>query len=317
MKDNKENNKKDKKNNNKKDKETNNNLIQKILVVILLLLIITSLITLTSKLNKTSNLYQLSATSSRQMMGYLIKTNDNKIIAIDGGMKEDSEELINKVKELGANKIDYWFLTHPHIDHCGAFSKIVDEDLIEIDKIYYSFLEEKWYEDAEPDRKEETNVIFNSIRNDRIKSKLIEVNKGETIEIGNLKIKVLEVKNPEFTESEHMINNQSMIFKINGKRNSLIILGDCGIQESNKLLKDYSLDELKADICQISHHGQAGATEDVYRVINPKICLWPTTDWIWGNFNGNLKTEETRGWIEELNVEQNILAFEGVQQVEI
>lgn len=295
----------------------NSNFIKKIIVVILLLLISIFLINLTNKLNKTSELYQLSATSSRQMMGYLIKTNNNKIIAIDGGMKEDSEEFINKVKELGANKIDYWFLTHPHIDHCGVFSKIVDEGLIEIDKIYYSFLEEKWYEEAEPDRKEETNAIFNSIRNDRIKSKLIEVNKGETIEVGNLKIKVLEVKNPEFTQSEYMINNQSMIFKIIGKRNTVLILGDCGIQESNKLLKDYTQEELKADICQIAHHGQAGATKDLYKAINPKVCLWPTTEWIWNNTNGNLKTEETRKWIEELNVEQNILAFEGIQQVEI
>ena len=114
-----------------------------------------------------------------------------------------------------------------------------------------------------------------------------------------------------------MINNQSMIFKIIGKRNTVLILGDCGIQESNKLLKDYTQEELKADICQIAHHGQAGATKDLYKAINPKVCLWPTTEWIWNNTNGNLKTEETRKWIEELNVEQNILAFEGIQQVEI
>ena len=300
-----------------KDKETNNNLIKKIVVVILLLVIISSLIAIVNISNRPSNIYQLSATSDRQMMGYIIKTDNNKIIAIDGGMKEDSDELLNEVKKLGANKIDYWFLTHPHIDHCGAFSKIVDENLIEIDKIYYSFLDEKWYEDAEPTRKDETNTIFNSIRNERIKSKLIEPTKGEIIEIGNLKIKALEVKNPEFTENEYMINNQSMILKIIGKKNTVIILGDCGIQESNKLLKDYTPEELKANICQIAHHGQAGATLEVYKTINPKICLWPTTEWIWNNVNGNLKTEETRGWIESLNVEQNILAFEGVQQVEI
>ena len=108
---------------------------------------------------------------------------------------------------------------------------------------------------------------------------------------------------------------------------SIALLTDIGTEEMAhveiisailyQLTKDCTPEELKADMCQIAHHGQAGATLEVYKTINPKICLWPTTEWIWNNVNGNLKTEETRGWIESLNVEQNILAFEGVQQVEI
>lgn len=37
----------------------------------------------------------------------------------------------------------------------------------------------------------------------------------------------------------------------------------------------------------MSHHGQQGATKELYECINPKICLWPTTDWLWNNDDGN------------------------------
>ena len=33
----------------------------------------------------------------------------------------------------------------------------------------------------------------------------------------------------------------------------------------------------------MAHHGQDGVEMDVYRVIKPEICLWPTPDWLWDN----------------------------------
>ena len=49
----------------------------------------------------------------------------------------------------------------------------------------------------------------------------------------------------------------------------------------------------------------------------PKICLWPTPEWIWNNDNGEgentgpWKTFETRKWIEDLGVKQNIIEKDG------
>ena len=67
----------------------------------------------------------------------------------------------------------------------------------------------------------------------------------------------------------------------------------------------------------MAHHGQAGASKELYEAISPKICLWPTPKWLWNNDSGMgensgpWKTLETRTWMEELKVEKNYIAKDG------
>ena len=67
----------------------------------------------------------------------------------------------------------------------------------------------------------------------------------------------------------------------------------------------------------MSHHGQSGATKELYKEISPKICLWPSPDWLWNNDSGAgensgpWKTLETRKWMEELGVTKNYIEKDG------
>ena len=47
-------------------------------------------------------LTQLRANVHRQMMGYIIKTSENKIIVIDGGTSEDAPNLEKHISELSS-----------------------------------------------------------------------------------------------------------------------------------------------------------------------------------------------------------------------
>ena len=122
------------------------------------------------------------------------------------------------------------------------------------------------------------------------------------------------MRNPEIIENAG--NEQSMILKFVTQNTSLLILGDAGEKTSEKLLQTQR-EKLKSDIVQMSHHGQAGATNELYKQINPSICLWPTPDWLWNNDAGEgintgpWKTFETRNWIEQLNVKKNYIAKDG------
>ena len=99
-------------------------------------------------------------------------------------------------------------------------------------------------------------------------------------------------------------------------------MGDTG-EESSKKLLETKRDKLKSDIVQVAHHGQAGASKELYQAVNPKIALWPTTEWLWNNDSGlgedtgPWKTKETRSWLEELQVQENYLAQNGVQTIVI
>lgn len=291
-------------------KQDNKNNVKNVATVLLvMLLIITALITL----GKTSKLTQLRNNSARQMMGYTIKTDNDKIIVIDGGLKEDAPNLLNKIKQEGG-EVEAWFLTHPHIDHVGAFQEIVKTSDIKINNIYTTLNELSWYEEYEKSRIPEIKEFFETLETEKIKNNIHEVSINEKIKIDNIKCEILGIKNPEITNNP--INNSSMVIKMKVHNKSIIFLADTGIESGQKLLKNQK-EKLKADILQVAHHGQGGAEKEVYEQINPKICLWPTTDWLWDNDPGTgyntgiWTTIETRNWMEELKVTKNYIEKDG------
>lgn len=285
--------------------KTIKNIALTVIVIILLLLCI--LIVAMQK--DIATLTQFGPTTDRQMMGYSIKTKNDKLVIIDGGNIGDTEQLKQYIKQNGS-KVDAWFLTHIHTDHVGAFTQIINDQEIQIEKIYASICDKQWYEQYEPSRQEDIDSFFTAISDKKIEEPEI----GDCIIIDNIEFKILKTKNTEITNNA--INNSSMVIKVKTPKTSILFLGDTGVEASNKLLQGTMKEELKSDIVQVAHHGQAGATEELYKVINPKICLWPTIKWLWdndigtGENSGDWKTMETREWIEKLNVEKNYLAFE-------
>lgn len=286
------------------------------IAVIIIIMILNIAMQKTDKIQLT----QLSPQGSSQMMGYLIKTRENKIIAIDGGTTEDTNNWIQKVKQLGG-KVDNWFITHPHQDHASVFNEIVtNHPEIEIGTIYYTANPVAWYQENEPKRAFEAERFYNAIQNERIKNKAKEVELNQKIKIDNVDCEILGIKNPEITKNA--FNNSSMVIKMKINNQSILFLGDTGEESGQKLLQKQK-EKLKSDIVQMAHHGQAGATKEVYKEIQPKICLWPTPNWLWDNDRGegyntaSYKTIETRQWVNELKVEQNIIAKDGDKTIEI
>lgn len=303
----------------KKNKNHRIEKINKYIVIILILLILTFGIYYINRRNNYIILTQFPNTSSRQMMGYAIKTKDGKIIIIDGGTKEDAPQLEKYISENN-NKVDYWFITHPHLDHAGAFEIISQNSSINIEKIYISVNSKEWYLQNEPTREEDIEDFFPIIEQENIKQKIVEPQVNNIIKIDNLTVKILGTKNPEITTNA--INNSSMViqFKVNQKK--ILFLGDTGAESSEKLIKNQGKN-LKSNIVQMAHHGQNGATEELYKIVKPEICLWPTPDWLWNNSingkedTGPWKTKETRTWIEKLNVKYNYVEKDGLQNIKI
>lgn len=297
-----------------------NNLIECIISICTLFMIIgIGNAVIFQKETKEITLAQLQANSHRQMMGYIIKTSTGKVIAVDGGTSEDEENLIKHINSLGG-KVDVWFITHPHNDHTGAFIKIVEETNIPIDKIYYTMNDLDWYKKYASERAYEAEDFQRALQNERIKENTEEVTLNQKINIDFVNCEVLGVKNPEIIEDA--FNNSSMVLKMTLPEKTILFLGDTGAKSGDKLLNTQK-DKLKADILQIAHHGQNGAKETLYQAIKPEICLWPTPEWIWNNDNGEGEntgpwtTFETRKWIEDLGVKQNIIEKDGDQTIEV
>ena len=286
--------------------------------LILLLVLALTFTIIGTKYTPNIELTQLQNNSNSQMMGYFIKCDDKNIV-VDGGTKEDSNNLQQYIKDAGGT-VNAWFITHPHKDHAGAIIDIIENTDIKIEHIYVSLNDIEWYQEYEPQRAEEAINLKNALENERVKNVVTEVELNQNIEIGKAKCEILGTKNPEITTNA--INNSSMVIKMYLERKTVLFLGDTGAESSKKLIKNES-EKLESDIVQMAHHGQNGATEELYKLIKPKICLWPTPEWLWNNDkgegedSGNWKTKETRKWMEELNVKQNIIEKDGNQTIVI
>lgn len=297
----------------------NKSKIVKITAILILIILTICTCLYIKRRNNYINITQFSPTTQRQMMGYAIKTINGKIVVIDGGLKEDAKQLEEYIKNNGG-EVETWFITHPHIDHAGAFEIISQNDEIKINKIYMSVEEKNWYLINEPSRTVDIEEFFKIIEQEKTASKIVEPQLNETIEIDNITVKILGIKNPEITNNA--INNSSMVIQVQVNQKKILFLGDTGTESSEKLIKNQGI-KLKSDIVQIAHHGQAGATEELYKIVEPKICLWPTIDWIWDNIEngkknaGSLKTMETRQWMENMKVKQNYLAQDGTKEIKI
>ena len=73
-------------------------------------------------------------------IGYIIRTKNNYLIIVDGGHSIDSNFVLNYINEYGNGKVDYWFFTHGHEDHVGAFVKLINELEIEMLNKYLELL---------------------------------------------------------------------------------------------------------------------------------------------------------------------------------
>ena len=258
----------------------------------------------------------LTCADGGQNLSCVIRTAAGSVIVVDGGREVDKAHLTEVIQSMGG-RVSAWLLTHPHNDHVGALTEILNDasNPVEIDKIYYSFLENNYYEQGEHQgRMSDLTNLQAAFQNMDPAKLYAPVKKGDQILVDDVLITVM---NDPYACPQNTFNNSSVGYRleVGGKR--ILFLGDMGWQAGENLLKVCSANELKADVVQMSHHGQAGVEREVYEVISPEICLWPTPQWLWDNEKsgvagaGSYKTLEVRGWMKALGAERHLTIKDG------
>ena len=257
---------------------------------------------------------------------FIITTKGGATILIDGGHRFSAPRLIERLKEItGQEKphIDGWFLTHLHEDHINAFLEIIENcsEQVDIEKIYYNMTT-----DIAIQMREGQNCVRTFLDFYRLLPKFKDISyvpvTGETIVIKDAVFEVLQTAGMQLKVNS--CNNNSLVLKMKLGGKTAIFLGDCEVEAGNKLLEKYGANGvLKADICQMAHHGQCGCDKPVYRAISPEICFWNTPKYLWNNDWGNkgyntftFKTIIVQGWMKELGVKENYVIKDGDQKYE-
>lgn len=238
------------------------------------------------------------SSTTQHYMSYLIVTNNNKVIVVDGGWEGDAPYLKSLIKNYSTH-VDAWFISHPHEDHISALSKIlVEPDGITIGTIYHTKASPARYNSSNPE--DVVTKLYSRI--EAFGCEIVDIREpGGRYDIDGVGIKVLSVSDEVLNPSN--LNDSSLALRIWDGNKSVVLLGDCMVAEGRKLLATCPAD-LNCDFLQLGHHGNKGPEQAFYDAVSFRYALVPTADWIWyadlyyDQMPDNLDGGATRRWIE-------------------
>ena len=179
-----------------------------------------------------------------------------KNMLIDAGTPESINDLVNYLKKQKINKFDYVIETHPHEDHIGGMSEIVDK--FEIGKFYA------------PKVTTTTKSFDNMINSLKKKSlKILIARAGLTLDLGSdVKCQILAPNSDAYTN----LNNYSTVIKIDFGNTKFLFDGDAEkLSEDEMINKGY---DLSCDVLKLGHHGSRTATSNEFlKKTHPKIAI--------------------------------------------
>lgn len=182
-----------------------------------------------------------------------IELPNNETMLIDAAESYQSENIINYLKNLNYQKIDYVIGTHPHTDHIGGLKDIINT--FEIGKIYMP-------------KVVSTTKTYESLLM-AIKDKNLKINTAKAgtsiIDTDALKINILAPNNSTYTE----LNNYSAVTKITYGTTKFLFMGD-----AEKLSENEIKENVTADVIKIGHHGSnTSSSIDFIKKVNAKYGI--------------------------------------------
>ena len=247
------------------------------------------------------------------------------LIVVDGGYVTETPYVYEYLKQLGGH-VTAWFITHFHDDHYGCLFTLLNEHPdIRVDKLYYTFPSDDFLTGSEVKQTALTTATWIRIIRDTVEHCGIPVvtpRAGDAYEFdgGRAVVRVLRT----FDESIPGINNSTTVLRFETDGKSILFLGDLEPAGGRHLLDTVDPALIKADYCQMAHHGQGGVGPEVYAVVRPTYCLWPTPSWLWDNMGpggydtGPFQTLVTRGWISSLHcVKRHYRMTEGTHVIDL
>ena len=202
-----------------------------------------------------------------------IELPNNETMLIDAAESYQSENIINYLKNLNYQKIDYVIGTHPHTDHIGGLKDIINT--FEIGKIYMP-------------KVVSTTKTYESLLM-AIKDKNLKINTAKAgtsiIDTDTLKINILAPNSETYTE----LNNYSVVTKITYGTTKFLFMGD-----AEKLSENEIKENVSADVIKIGHHGSNTSSNiDFIKKVNAKYGIIS----VGLNNKYNLPKEETiKNW---------------------
>ena len=167
-----------------------------------------------------------------------IELPNSQCMLIDASTNEYGDDIVEAIEGYGYSEIDYVIATHPHADHIGGMSEVIDS--FDIGKIYMP-------------RTSSNSKSFEGLLTS-ISNKNLSINTAKTgtniYSDNGINIEILSPISSFYEET----NDYSAVVKLEYGESSFLFMGDAEKPVENELIEKYGYD-LDVDVLKAGHHG--------------------------------------------------------------
>lgn len=210
----------------------------------------------------------------------LVAFPNGEVMLIDAGMPGYAGTLVENLRLLGVNKLDYIVLSHMHDDHYGAMlgpSGILAN--FEAGRFYWSgaYNDKSSVEERFDEEMKKRNV------------NLALLSAGDSFDVGDVRIDVFNPAKEDIggRYGETRLNNSSIAMKLTYDEFSALFCGDLYSDGEYKVI-EYAGDALDSDLIKANHHGRTTS--------NSKEWVAATTPRVVVATSGNPIDETVYAW---------------------
>ena len=182
-----------------------------------------------------------------------------KTMLIDSGESQYAGKVTEYLKDLGVKRLDYVVATHPHSDHMGGMSRVMEN--FDIGEVIMPAL---------PDEDVPTTAFFEKFLDvcENKELTLTEAKVGNVFQLGDAKAEVLA---PNQTKYED-VNNYSVVLLVTHGSKKFIFDGDAEKLSEKEMVEAGLL--CHVDVYKVGHHGSNSSSCAAFlKETQPKIAV--------------------------------------------
>lgn len=182
-----------------------------------------------------------------------------KALLIDAGENGHETEVLNYLRSMKIDKLDYIVATHQHSDHIGGIPEVLEE--YEADNIIMPRLTK-----AQTPTNSTYTAFLKALQN--TDAKIISAKPGLKYTLGDAEFEILG----PVTDDCEDINSMSAVTIITYGQNTFLVTGDAERDEELEIIENGS--NLDCDVLKAGHHGSSTSScKDFLDAVTPEICV--------------------------------------------
>lgn len=178
-----------------------------------------------------------------------------EFVLIDAGEKEYGSDVVKYIRRRGADELKYVIATHPHTDHIGGLTKVINS----VDTLNFITVE------TDQSTRTWLNVLEAVEKND---VNYIDAVPGATYRFGEASFTILAPLGSGYTG----YNDYSVVTKVTCGEVSFLLTGDAEKTSENEMID--AGENLSADVLKCGHHGSSSSsTAKFLKAVRPGCAV--------------------------------------------